>query len=77
VGRLGGYRGTPWFVAEPTAPYGGQPRLLDRLHEAIRVRHLSPRTEEAYRHGIKRYIFFHTHVLNRGPAGVRSPVDGL
>ena len=59
LGRIGDERGTPCFVAEPTAPDGGPPKLLDRLHDAIRVRHLSPRTEEAYRHWIKRYIFFH------------------
>jgi integron integrase len=58
---LGGPRhrhGTPWFVAEPT-PASGSPKLLARLHEAIRVRHLSHRTEEAYRHWIRRYLFFH------------------
>jgi hypothetical protein len=59
---LGGPRhrhGTPWFVAEPApAPTPG-PRLLDRLHEAIRARHLSRRTEEAYRHWIRRDLFFH------------------
>jgi integron integrase len=55
---LGGPRhrhGTPWFVAEPT-PASGSPKLLARLHEAIRVRHLSPRTEEAYRHVLKREV---------------------
>jgi integrase len=36
----------------------GRPRLLQRVHEAIRVRHYSRRTEEAYVHWIKRYIFF-------------------
>jgi integron integrase len=35
------------------------PRLLDQVREAIRVRHLSPRTEEAYTHWIRRYILFH------------------
>ncbi len=28
----------------------GRPRLLQRVHEAIRVRHYSRRTEEAYVH---------------------------
>jgi Phage integrase, N-terminal SAM-like domain len=32
----------------------GRPRLLQRVHEAIRVRHYSRRTEEAYVHWIKR-----------------------
>jgi site-specific recombinase XerD len=32
--------------------------LLDRVHEAIRRRYYSRRTEEAYVHCIKRFIFF-------------------
>lgn len=42
------------------------PRLLDRVREAIRARHYSRRTEKAYVHWIKRYIFFH---------GTRHPVE--
>ncbi len=36
-----------------------KPRLLDQVREEIRVRHFSLRTEEAYLHWIKRYIYFH------------------
>ena len=39
-----------------------QPRpkkLLDRVRDAIRVKHYSYRTEEAYVHWIRRYILFH------------------
>jgi integron integrase len=36
-----------------------QPRLMDRVRGAIRVRHYSRRTEEAYTIWIRRYIFFH------------------
>jgi site-specific recombinase XerD len=36
-----------------------QPKLLDRLAEALRARHYSPRTEQSYRHWMKRFIFFH------------------
>ena len=36
-----------------------KPKLLDQVREAIRARHYSPRTEEAYVHWIKRFIFFH------------------
>ena len=36
-----------------------QPKLLDRVREAIRVRHYSRRTEEAYAHWIRRYVVFH------------------
>ena len=35
------------------------PRLLDRVRQAIRTRHYSRRTEEAYVHWIRRYIVFH------------------
>ncbi|HSN87741.1 MAG TPA: site-specific integrase, partial [Thermoanaerobaculia bacterium] len=36
-----------------------EPRLLDRLSEAIRARHMSKRTEEAYVQWVRRYILFH------------------
>ncbi len=36
-----------------------QPRLLDRVREAIRVRHYSRRTEDVYVQWIRRYILFH------------------
>jgi integron integrase len=35
------------------------PRLLERVRTAIRVRHYSPRTEEAYVMWIRRFILFH------------------
>ncbi len=44
----------------------GKPKLLDQLRAAIRVRHYSIRTEEAYVQWAKRYIYFH---------GKRHPVD--
>jgi integron integrase len=34
-------------------------KLLDQVREAIRVRHYSFRTEEAYMHWIKRFLIFH------------------
>jgi len=34
-------------------------KLLDQVSDVARFRHLSLRTEEAYRNWIKRYIFFH------------------
>lgn len=37
----------------------GRPRLLDRVHEAVRRRNFSRRTEEACVHWIKRFIYFH------------------
>ena len=49
---------------EPEAAVGPEEsapklRLLDRVRQAIRTRHYSPRTEKAYVHWIKRFIFFH------------------
>ncbi len=35
-----------------------RPRLLDQVHEAIRRRYFSRRTEEAYVHWIERFIYF-------------------
>jgi integrase len=40
-------------------PAGWRPKLLDRLADALRARHYSRRTEQAYRHWVKRFIFFH------------------
>ena len=59
-----------------------EPKLLDKVTEVARLRHLRLRTEQAYRTWIKRYIFFHQKrhpqdlgaVLNKG-RGVRSPLD--
>ena len=41
---------------EESAP---KPRLLDRVRQAIRTRHYNSRTEKAYVHWTKRFIFFH------------------
>jgi len=47
-------------VVHETAPPGPpKPRLLDRVREALRTRHYSRRTEEAYVAWIRRYILFH------------------
>ena len=35
------------------------PKLLDRVREAISVRHYSRRTEQAYVSWIRRFIVFH------------------
>ncbi|MBL8795874.1 MAG: integron integrase [Planctomycetia bacterium] len=49
----------------PPAP---QPKLLDRVRQALRVRHYSLRTEDAYVAWIKRYIHFH-HVRHPDEMG--------
>jgi hypothetical protein len=38
---------------------GKEPKLLDYVRQALRVRHYSLRTEEAYVQWIKRFILFH------------------
>ena len=50
------------------------PRLLDRVRQACRLRHYSPRTEQAYTGWIRRYMFFHnppSPLAREGP-GVRG-----
>jgi len=58
----------PWPA--PAGAPSGAPRLLDRVREAIRARHYSLRTEEAYVAWIRRYIFFHK---KRHPAEMGEP----
>ena len=47
----------PNVVSFPEA--GSRPKLLDQVRYAIRTRHYSRRTEQAYVDWIRRYIFFH------------------
>ncbi len=49
-------------------PGGQKPKLLDQVREAIRIRHYSVRTEEAYVSWVKRFILFHgkRHPLEMG-----------
>lgn len=63
---------------------GGQgdnraPRLLVQVHEAIRRRYFSRRTEEAYVHWIKRFIFFsgRRHPLQLGEPEVTAFLNHL
>ena len=46
------------------------PRLLDRVRDALRIKHYSYRTEQAYLHWIKRYIYFHQ---KQHPATLGAP----
>lgn len=47
-----------------------KPKLLDQVRHAIRVKHLSYRTEQTYIHWIKRYILFHNM---KNPADMSEP----
>lgn len=55
------------------------PRLLDQVREAIRVRHFSLRTEQAYVQWIKRFILFHgkRHPQEMGAAEVEAYLTWL
>jgi len=77
---------SPYPRVKPGAT--AKPKLLDRLREALRSRppfatHLMEgvydiRTAQEFSgHGEVKTTMIYTDVLNRGPAGVRSPVDGL
>lgn len=56
-----------------------EPRLLDRVRQALRVRHYSPRTEKAYVRWIIRFIFFHgkRHPGEMGPKEVEQFLSHL
>jgi len=64
--------------ASPPPPSGG-PRLMDRLHEAARVRHLARSTERAYAHWVRRFILHHgkRHPLSMGEAEVNAFLTDL
>lgn len=52
----------------------GQPRLMDRVRDRCRVRHLSLSTEQTYVGWIRRFILFHNkrHPLHMGAAEVSA-----
>ena len=53
-------------ISSISMPTERQPKLLDRMHEALRSRHYSGRTEQTYCHWVKRFIYFHN---------IRHPVE--
>jgi integron integrase len=56
------------------SPPPAAPRLLDRLREAIRARHYSARTSEAYVFWVRKFILFHSkrHPDRMGAAEVKA-----
>src|SRR5438132_7311179 len=54
-------------------------KLLDRVRSDIRLRHYSPRTEEAYVGWIRRFVIFHRkrHSREMGDAQVRQFLTDL
>ena len=65
--------------AESKAMEQREPKLLDRIRSAIRIRHYSPRTEEAYVGWIRRFILFHgkRHPREMGEAEVHAFLAAL
>ena len=60
-------------------PEPPKPRLLDRVRQALRARHMSRRTEEAYVAWIRRFIFFQDkrHPAEMGAAEVTKFLTSL
>ena len=60
-------------------PSSGKPKLLEQVRQAIRKRHYSDRTEKAYVHWIKRFIFFHNkrHPIEMGEAEIGQFLSSL
>ncbi len=69
------------FGPAPLAAARGpaQPRLLDRVRGALRARHYSFRTEDAYVAWIRRYLAFHRmrHPLEMGTAEITAFLTAL
>jgi integron integrase len=59
-------------AAAPEVPRG--PKLLTRLHHAVRARHLSPRTGKAYAAWVRRFVRFHAmrHPSEMGAAEIQQ-----
>jgi integron integrase len=73
-------RAAPDLVARESSPMGPRPpKLLDRVREAIRLRHGSRSTETSYVGWIRRYILFHgkPHPLEMGAPEVTSFLSAL
>jgi hypothetical protein len=65
---------TPAFSAQSP-----RPRLLERLHNELRLRHCSPRTEKAYLGWVKRFVryFGNVHPQQMGAHEVRQHLSHL
>jgi integron integrase len=66
-------------TAKPSDPPPQPRRLLDQVRDAIRVRHYSYRTEQAYVGWIRRFILFHgkRHPAEMGAEEVRDFLTAL
>ena len=62
-----------WTTCDLSPRRSRRREALDRVRQAIRTRHLSRNTEQAYVSWIKRFIFFHH---KRHPAEMGEPEIG-
>ena len=67
----------PAFAVAPATPQ--QPRLLDRMRAAIRVKHYSLSTERTYIHWVRRFIYCHQkrHPADMGAAEIECFLSAL
>ncbi len=67
------------MASSPSSPPAEKPRLLDQVREAIRTRHYSRRTEEAYVAWIRRFVLFHgkRHPREMGEAEIGAFLSAL
>ncbi|MDI6772818.1 MAG: phage integrase N-terminal SAM-like domain-containing protein [bacterium] len=67
------------FTSGAGPPGTRQPRLLDRVRDAVRARHYSRRTEDAYIAWIRRYILLHgkRHPAEMGAAEITQFLTSL
>ena len=66
----------PYALIVPSTP---PPRLLDLVRAALRLRHLSRRTEKAYVGWIRRFILFHAkrHPIDMGAPEITRFLSAL
>jgi len=64
---------------EPPSRSVRKPKLMEMMSTALRTRHYSRRTEEAYRHWVRRFIFFHElrHPADMAEAEINSFLANL
>lgn len=72
-------RGGPLRAGPLAPPAAPRPKLLGQVRDAIRTRHYSYRTEQAYIGWIKRFVFFHhkRHPAEMGKAEIGQFLTAL
>ncbi len=56
-----------------------QPRLLDQVHQCIRLKHMSMKTEESYVYYVREFILYHNkrHPKEMGVEEIRAYLSYL